>query len=109
VQNQFALRLDKFGRINFDLKGIKYSNSPQRAVVEVTYKDSNGDIQNVTRAYPFLASAWVLGLKPKSWFMSNDSFDFEAALLDVNKKPVAHQEVSFSLYQRETYSTRKNL
>jgi uncharacterized protein YfaS (alpha-2-macroglobulin family) len=107
--NQIQMKVDRFGNAKFRLEDLHYEDVPQRAIVEVTYKDSNGDIQNLSRAYPFYGSPWLLGIKAQSWFVMGDSFDFEAAILDLKQKPVKDQEVTFTLFQQENYSTRKKL
>jgi uncharacterized protein YfaS (alpha-2-macroglobulin family) len=103
------LKLDKYGQVTFDLKKLNYKNTPQRAVVSVEYQDANGDIQNVTRAYPLLISKYAVGIRAHSWFLTGEAFDFDAAVLDLTKKSIPNKEIIFTLYQQENYSSRKKL
>ena len=58
-ENTLDVKLDKYGQTEIELKNLKYKNTPQRAVVSFEYKDANGDIQSLTRAFPLLISKYA--------------------------------------------------
>ncbi len=107
--NQLDLKLDKFGLTKFNLKGLNYTADAQTAVVSVEYKDANGEIKTMTRAYPLLSSDQHVGVRAKSWYQTAQSFEYEAAVLDINEKPLANQSVTLALYKVDNYSTRKKI
>lgn len=107
--NQLDLKLDKFGLTKFNLQGLNYTADAQTAVVSVEYKDANGEIKTTTRAYPLLNSDRHVGVRSKSWYQTSKSFEYEAALLDINEKPLANQTVTLAMYKVDNYSTRKKI
>ncbi|MGZ3691122.1 MAG: alpha-2-macroglobulin family protein, partial [Pseudobdellovibrio sp.] len=107
--NQFDLKLDQYGFQKINLSHLKYSNSPQNAVVSVEYKDANGDIQTMTRSYPLYSSPYLVGVKSESWYQTAKSFSFDAALLDLKQKPVAGKKITLNMYKVDNFSTRKKL
>ena len=107
--NLYETKLDKYGLAKITLQNVAYKNQPQSAVVSVEYKDANGEIKTVTRSYPLIGTNYLIGVRSKSWFQTSDSFEYEAALLDAQQKPLANKLLTLSLYKVDNYSTRKKI
>lgn len=102
-------KLDQQGSDQVTVKSLKYGSGPQRLRADVEYKDPNGEIQNVIRSFMMWPSSVVLGIKSKSWWVTQDLVEFDVVALDLLQKPLAKQNVQVDLYTSRYYSHRKRL
>jgi uncharacterized protein YfaS (alpha-2-macroglobulin family) len=103
------LTLDKFGTAGTTLSGLPKVKTAKEILTEMEFMDPNGEIQTVSARVPLWPSKNIVGIKPDSWASSKDNLKFQAAVVDLNGKPVAKALVSVDLFERKNFSHRKRL
>jgi uncharacterized protein YfaS (alpha-2-macroglobulin family) len=103
------ITLDNTGGAQVQIKDLKYGLSPQKLFAELEFKDPNGEIQNVGRAFALWPADRMVGIRARSWWAKKDRVDFDVAVLDLNQKPVANAAVKVNLYTSQYLSHRKRL
>jgi Large extracellular alpha-helical protein len=103
------LMLDQAGGAQIQIKDLKYALSPQKLRAEVEFKDPNGEIQNVGRAFSMWPADRMVGIRAKSWWAKKDRVDFDVAVLDLDQKPQANVPVRVDLYTSNYITHRKRL
>lgn len=82
---------------------------PLSLTVEMDYPDANGQTMTASRYLRLFPAALQIGLRTDGWMMRADDVRLEAAVLDLDDRPVAGARVQFELYTRETITARRRL
>ncbi|KJR40582.1 alpha-2-macroglobulin family protein [Candidatus Magnetoovum chiemensis] len=91
------------------IKNIPTPPYPQNVLVEMEYKDPNGQIMTVSRRIPLWNADIAIGIKPDSWASTKENLKFQVAALDLNGSPLPNIEVNVEALVNKTYSHRKRL
>ncbi|MFH0786829.1 MAG: MG2 domain-containing protein [Pseudomonadota bacterium] len=103
------LTLDKQGVSRTKLTGLPAMESPKDILVELEFKDPNGEVQTVASKIPCYPSKWLLGINPGIGEPTTKSLTYQVVVLDLKGNPVSNAEVKTRLLQRKTYSHRRRL
>jgi len=103
------LTLDKQGTSRTKLTGFPAMDTPKDILVELEFRDPNGEIQTVASRIPSYPSKYLVGLSPGINEPTQASLGYQVAVLDLQGRPVASVDVKTRLFQRKTYSHRKRL
>ncbi|RPJ85075.1 MAG: alpha-2-macroglobulin, partial [Acidobacteria bacterium] len=103
------LTLDGTGAARATIGDLPKSQDPARLIAELDFRDPNGETQTVSSTAPLWPAGLVVGLKAEQWALAKKDFTFQAAVTDLNGKPLAERGVRVDLYQRKNYSHRKRL
>ena len=76
-------------------------------LVELEFRDPNGEIQTVSQRVPLWTSKLLVGIKPDSWASSKEAFKFHTVVLNISGKPVKDAHVKVDIFQRKTTPTGK--
>ncbi|MSQ68569.1 MAG: alpha-2-macroglobulin [Gammaproteobacteria bacterium] len=104
-----SVTLDPLGGARLTLTDVPVRATPQTLTAEIEYPDPNGEILSAVTRVPLWPSNIVLGLKPESWALNQNSFNFSVVALDFSGKPLAAVDIVVDLFQRLNYSHRKRL
>ncbi len=107
--SRLDLTLDKTGTTRATLSELKPAKELARLIAELDFRDPNGETQTVASTVPLWPATAVAGLKVQNWTGKDKDLRLQAAVVDVNGKPVAGHAVRVDLFQRKTYSHRKRL
>jgi len=103
------LTLDKTGGARTTIAKLPKVKAPMDLLTELEYKDPNGEIQTVATRIPLWPAKWLVGIKPDSWALSQESLKFHVAVVNLSGAPVAQAPVKVELFERRVYSHRKRL
>jgi uncharacterized protein YfaS (alpha-2-macroglobulin family) len=103
------LELDAMGSVRTEISSLPEIENPMGMLVELDFKDPNGEVQTASSRIPLWPSERLIGIKPDSWMLSDQSVKFAVAVTDLTGKPVADAPVTVNLFSRRTYSHRKRL
>ncbi len=101
------LVLDRAGSARVVLKDLPEVQVPMEMVAELEYRDPNGEIQTSSSRIPLWPSRYLVGLKPSSWAVVDETQDLQVAVVDLDGRPVAGAPVKVDLLQSKTISHRK--
>ncbi|HVN79633.1 MAG TPA: MG2 domain-containing protein, partial [Terriglobia bacterium] len=104
-----ALTLDKYGAGTTEINGLPKVERPLDLVTEMEYSDPNGEAQTVSRRVTLWPARWLVGMKVESWTVARESIKLQAAVIDLEGKPIANVPLKVDLYQSRTFSHRKRL
>ena len=103
------LVLDAAGSLSTKISDLPSISLPQDMLVELEFRDPNGEIQTVSQKIPLWTSKLLIGIKPDSWVSSKESFKFHTVVLNISGKPIGNAHVKVDIFQRKSYSHRKRL
>jgi uncharacterized protein YfaS (alpha-2-macroglobulin family) len=103
------LTLDDRGSVRTTISGLPKLDAPVSVAAELEYKDPNGETQTVSSTIPLWTAGRVVGIRPDSWTLSQESLKFRVAVADLQGNAVANAPVTVDLYRRQIYSHRKRL
>ena len=103
------LLLDKVGGTRTKITNLPIISLPQDILVELEFRDPNGEIQTISQRTPLWSSKLLVGIKPDSWASSQESFKFHTVVLNISGQPVPNTDIKVDLFQRKYYSHRKRL
>lgn len=103
------LTLDKYGAAGTTLSGLPKVKTAKEILTEMEFMDPNGETQTVSARIPLWPSKYIVGVKPDSWASSKDNLKFQAAVVDLNGKPVEGALVLVDLFEKKNFSHRKRL
>jgi uncharacterized protein YfaS (alpha-2-macroglobulin family) len=106
---QLDLALDAAGGARATINGVGRSDAPRDLVVELEYRDPNGETLTAAARVALWPSRVVLGIKPDHWASSKERLKFSVLALDLAGQPAANVEVRTDVFKRETYSHRRRL
>ena len=103
------LQLDQNGTVRATIDKLPRLASPQDLVVEMEYRDANGETLAVATRVPLWPARINLGIRTESWAASKERLRFQVLALDLAGRPAANVGVAVDLFQRTFYSHRKRL
>lgn len=103
------LVLDSAGSARVVLKDLPEVPVPMEMLAELEYRDPNGEVQTSSSRVPLWPSRFLIGLKPSSWAVVDQSHDLQVTVLDLDRRPVEGAPVKVDLFQRKTISHRKRI
>lgn len=104
------LKLDANGAARTKITGIQRSDAPKDMVVELEFKDPNGEIQTTSTRIPIYPSRVVTGISVDDRDLSiNTPLSYRIAVLDLQGRPVAGAQVQAELFQQKDYSHRRRI
>lgn len=105
------LKLDANGAARTKIRGIQQSDSPKDMVVEIEFRDPNGEIQTSSTRIALYPSMVLTGISTDTTARTsiNTPISYRVAVLDLQGKPVAGSEVRVALLQRKEYSHRRRI
>ena len=101
------LVLDATGSLVTKISNLPSISLPQDMLVELEFRDPNGEIQTVSQRVPLWTSKLLVGIKPDSWASSKEAFKFHTVVLNISGKPVKDAHVKVDIFQRKTTPTGK--
>ncbi len=103
------LVLDRTGAARTVVPGLAAADTPQELMVEMEFRDPNGEIQTVSSRVPLWNAGRLVGIKLEEWAAARDSLKFQVAVVDLAGRPVAAAPVTVDLYERRVITHRKRL
>ncbi len=103
------LVLDSSGAARTVVANLPHADLPQEMTAEMEFRDPNGEVQTVSGRIPLWNSSYLVGIKPDGWAASKDSLKLQAAVLDLDGKPVRGALVKIDVFERKVISHRKRL
>jgi hypothetical protein len=103
------LTLDANGALRVEIADLPRVAASSTLTAELEYPDSNGELLTQTSYTRLLPAALHVGIRREGWVGSAEQLRFRVVVLDLDGKPVPHQDVQVSLYQSASYSFRKRL
>jgi alpha-2-macroglobulin len=103
------LTLDRLGTSRSVIADLPKLNQPMDMLTELEFKDPKGEIATISSRIRLWPSSRLVGIKPFSWGLTKESLKFQAAVTDLQGKPVAGANVRVDLLERKVYSHRKRL
>ncbi|MCB1141220.1 MAG: alpha-2-macroglobulin [Leptospiraceae bacterium] len=101
--------LDGSGSATMKVTNIPSSNTIISSVLELEYRDPNGEIQTISQTIPVYPSEYIVGIKNDSWISSPESAKVQIAVLNLDNKPIKNWPVTIEAYERKYYSNRKRM
>ncbi len=108
VHQREELNLDDVGTLRTAIRAIPAADTIRDLLVEMEYRDPNGEVQTVSSSVPLWPAKLIAGISAEYW-ASTESISSKVAVLDVAKHPVAGASVVVNALQRKYYSHRKRL
>ncbi len=78
-------------------------------LVELEYRDPNGEVQTVSSRTPLWPAARLVGIRTEDWASSTDRIAATLAVVSLTGTPLADVPVQVDVRRRSTYSYRKRL
>ena len=78
-------------------------------LVELEYRDPNGEVQTVSSRTPLWPAARLVGIRTEDWASSTDRIAATLAVVGLTGTPLADVPVQVDVRRRSTYSYRKRL
>ncbi len=103
------LNLDASGAARVTVGDLPKLDTPMQILAELEFKDPNGEVQTISNRVPLWPYDRLIGIKPDSWTLSQDSLKFQVAVVDLEDRPVGQAAVQVELFVSDTYSHRKRL
>ncbi|MET0980763.1 MAG: MG2 domain-containing protein [Telluria sp.] len=103
-----ALSLDRNGGARIAVPDLPAIEGPRSLLAELSYQDANGETLTASTRVALWPAAVAVGIKAGNPARGED-LKFEAAVVDVQGKPVAGSQVEVDLYERIAYSHRRRL
>lgn len=109
VHQRENLTLDAVGAGRATITNLPRASLAQEVLVELEFRDPNGQAQTVARTIPLWPATWLVGVKPEEWNGARGILGVHAAVIDTTGKPVPGAAVWIEAFERKTYSHRKRL
>jgi uncharacterized protein YfaS (alpha-2-macroglobulin family) len=109
VHQRLDLILDTAGTASATVTQLPQLHEPADLLLELEYRDPNGEAQTVAATVELWPARWLVGLKTDTWVASKEVLTTRVAVADVRGQPVPHVPIQVDLLQRKFYSYRKRL
>ena len=109
VHQRLDLVLDATGMARASITQLPTLEEPADLVLELAYRDPNGEVQTVATSVPLWPTKWLVGVKTEAWVASKNVITVRVAVVDVHGQPVPNAPVQVEVWQRKFYSYRKRL
>lgn len=108
VHQRDELVLDEAGSLRTAIRAIPAAETIRDLLVEMEYRDPNGEVQTVSSSVPLWPAKLIAGISTEYW-ASTENVSAKVVVLDVARHPVAGASVVVNALQRRYYSHRKRL
>ncbi|HEX9871516.1 MAG TPA: MG2 domain-containing protein, partial [Candidatus Tectomicrobia bacterium] len=109
VHQRLELVLDEAGMARATITHLPKPDEPVDLVLELEFRDPNGEVQTVATSVPLWPAKWLVGVKTEAWVASKSAITAQIAVVDVYGQPVPEAPVQVDTWQRKFYSYRKRL
>ena len=109
VHQRLDLVLDATGMARASITQLPKLEEPADLILELAYRDPNGEVQTVATSVPLWPTKWLVGVKTEAWLASKNVITARVVVIDVHGQPVANAPVQVDVWQRKIYSYRKRL
>jgi alpha-2-macroglobulin len=109
VHQRLELVLDETGMARATITHLPNLDEPVDLLLELEYRDPNGEVQTVATSLPLWPTKWLVGVKTEAWVASKRVIATRVAVVDLYGQPVPHAPVQVDIWQRTFYSYRKRL
>jgi alpha-2-macroglobulin len=109
LHQRLDLVLDETGMARATITHLPKLDKPVDLLLELEYRDPNGEVQTVATSVPLWPAQWLVGVKTETWVTSKDVISTRVAVVDVHGHPVPNAPVQVGVWQRKFYSHRKRL
>ena len=109
VHQRLDLVLDATGMARASITQLPTLEAPVDLVLELAYRDPNGEVQTVATSVPLWPTKWLVGVKTEAWVASRNVIAAQVAVVDVHGQAVPNAAVQVDIWQRKFYSYRKRL
>jgi alpha-2-macroglobulin len=109
IHQRLDLVLDEAGTAKATVTRLPQLDEPADLLLELEYRDPNGEVQTVATTVPLWPSKWLVGIKTEAWLASKEVLTTRVAVVDVHGQPVSNAPVQVDLLQQKVYSYRKRL
>jgi uncharacterized protein YfaS (alpha-2-macroglobulin family) len=100
------LRLDAAGTARGRLVLLPRPEAPRELLVELEFRDPNGEAQTVGATAELWPGAWLPGLRNERWVLERGDLEARAAVIDAHGTPVAGAPIRVDVFDRRIHSTR---
>ena len=107
--NKIITKLNSKGIARVNIDNLIKKDNLYSYILEMEYRDPNGEVQTISNKVPVFPSEYVVGIKADSWIITSDKINLQSVVLDINKKPVPNWKVKIDIFQRKVFSNRKRL
>jgi uncharacterized protein YfaS (alpha-2-macroglobulin family) len=109
VHQRLDLVLDAAGTARASITKLPQLGEPADLLLELEFRDPNGEVQTVATAVPLWPAPQLVGMKTETWLATKGLLTTRLAVVDVRGQAVPHTPVQVDLLQRKVYSYRKRL
>ncbi|MGH8065828.1 MAG: alpha-2-macroglobulin family protein [Candidatus Entotheonellia bacterium] len=109
VHQRLDLVLDETGMARATITHLPKLDEPVDLLLELEYRDPNGEVQTVATSLPLWPTKWLVGVKTEAWVASKRVITTRVAVVDVYGQPMPNAPVQVDIWQRIFYSYRKRL
>jgi uncharacterized protein YfaS (alpha-2-macroglobulin family) len=109
IHQRLDLVLDATGTAKATITGLPRLDVPADLLLELEYRDPNGEVQTVATTVSLWPTPWLVGLKTDAWAAPKEVLTTRVAIVDVRGQPVADMPVQIDLLRRQIYSYRTRL
>ncbi len=103
------LTLDATGTARGRLVLLPRPDTPRELLVELEFRDPNGEAQTVASTVNLWPGAWLPGLRSERWVLQRGDLEAHAVVVDAGGAPVAGAPVRVDVFDRRIYSTRTRM
>jgi alpha-2-macroglobulin len=104
------LKLDEHGVARTKITGIQPSDTPKDMLVELEFRDPNGEVQTSSTKIPIYPSKVITGISmAQKRATINEDLPYRVAVLDLQGKPAVGREVRVDILQIKEYSHRRRI
>lgn len=108
VHQRDELHLDDAGAARAVIRDLPPADTTRDLLVELEYRDPNGEVQTVASTVPLWPAQVVPGVRAEFW-ASTDRISARTVVLDTHRRPVAGIPVVVRALQRRFFTHRKRL
>ena len=102
-------QLGKDGGLGTTLNGIPHSRNLKSLVVEMEYRDPNGEIKTSRSQKTIFPSETIVGIKTDSWMATPGKVNASGVITNSKGQPLAHRPYTVEAFLRESITHRKRL
>ena len=109
IHQRLDLVLGEAGTARATVTQLPQLDEPADLLLELEYRDPNGEVQTAATTVPLWPSPWLVGITTEAWVASKEVLTTRVAVVDVHGQPGSNAPVRVDLLQQKVYSYRKRL
>jgi alpha-2-macroglobulin len=107
--NKISYKLNSKGTTNIVIDNNFKQETLFNYVLEMEYRDPNGEIQTVSSSVPVYPSNYTIGMRVQSYNPESNLLKTKMVVLDVNNNPISNHKVLVEVFKKNVYSSRKRI